>query len=83
MPAGQFLCNLQTRGALIAAFTSKIRWMTKSFFRHWLLVQYFFIAYLQIIVRCNTKGTVGAVCVLLRIWPLSNYQLLYEMAQNL
>jgi hypothetical protein len=46
--AGQFLCNLQTRGAFIAAFTSEKRWMTikKSLFRHWPLIVNFFVAHL-------------------------------------
>jgi hypothetical protein len=34
------------------------------------LIQLFLIAYLPILARCKIKGAVGAVCVLLRIWPL-------------
>jgi len=37
------------------------------------MIQHFFIAHLQILVQCKTKGTVGAVCGLLRIWPLGAY----------
>jgi len=33
----------------------------------------FFVAYFSILVRCKTKDAVGAVCALLRIWPLSAY----------
>jgi hypothetical protein len=33
----------------------------------------FFVAYFSILVRCKTKGAVGAVCASLRIWPLSAY----------
>jgi hypothetical protein len=44
-------------------------WQKKGLFRNWPLIQNFFIAYLSILVRCKTKGAVGAVCALLRIWP--------------
>ncbi len=73
MMVRQFLRDLQTRGAFIAAFTSGKRLMTikKSLFRHWPLIMNFFVAYFLILVRCKTKGAVGAVCALLRIWPLS------------
>ncbi len=66
------LRNLQMRGAFIAAFTSEKRWMTikKSLLRNWPLIANFFIAHLSILVRCKTKGAVGAVCTLLGIWPL-------------
>jgi len=67
MPVRQFLLNLQTLGAFIAAFTSEKRYLTikKSLFRHWPLMLNFSIAYR--ILRCKTKGAVRAVCVLLRI----------------
>jgi hypothetical protein len=73
MTVRQFLHNLQTRGAFIAAFTSEKRLMTikKSLFRHWALIMNYLIAYFSILVRCKTKGTVGAVCALLGICPLS------------
>ncbi len=32
-----------------------------------------FTIYFSILVRCKTIGAVGAVCALLRIWPLSAY----------
>jgi hypothetical protein len=68
----QFLRNLQTSGAFIAVFTSEKWLMTikKSLFRHWSLIMIFF-AYFSILVWCKTKGAVGAVCVLLLIWPLT------------
>jgi hypothetical protein len=31
----------------------------------------FFVAYFSILERCKTKGAVGEVCTLLRIWPFS------------
>jgi hypothetical protein len=73
MTVRQFLRNLQTCGAFIAAFTSEKRLITikKSFFRHLLLIMKFFVAYFSILVRCKTKGAVRVVCPLLRIWPLS------------
>jgi hypothetical protein len=73
MTVRQFLRNLQMRGAFIAALTSEKRLMTikKSLFRHWPLIMNFFIAYFSFLVRCKTKGAVGAVCALLRIWTLS------------
>ena len=72
MPVRQFLRYLQMRGAFIAAFTSGKRLMTikKSLFRHWPLIMNFFIAYFSILVRCKTKGAIGAVCALLRNWQL-------------
>jgi hypothetical protein len=61
-----------TRGVFTAAFTSEKRWMTikKSLFRIWPLILNFFIAHLSILVRCKTKGAVGALCALPHIWPL-------------
>ncbi len=60
-------------GAFIVAFISEKRWMTlkKSLFCNWPLIPNFFIEHLPILVQCKTKGTVGAVCASLRIWPLS------------
>ncbi len=43
----------------------------KSFFRHWQLILNFFTVHLPILVRCKTKGTVGALCALLHNWQLS------------
>jgi hypothetical protein len=41
----------------------------------------FFITHLPILVRCKTKGAVGAVCAILRSLQLRpNCQLLNEMA---
>jgi hypothetical protein len=76
MTVRQFLRNSQTRGAFIAASTSEKQLATnkKSLFRHWPLIMNFFVAYFSILVRCKTKGAVGAVCALLRIWPLSAYR---------
>jgi hypothetical protein len=73
MPVRQFLRILQTRGAFIAAFTSEKTTddNQKSLFRHWPLIMNFFEAHLSILVRCKTKGAVGVVCALLRIWLLS------------
>jgi hypothetical protein len=34
----------------------------------------FFVPNFSIIERCKTKGAVGEVCALLRIWPLSAHQ---------
>jgi hypothetical protein len=72
-PVRQFLRSLQTRGALVAAFTSEKQWMKikKNLFRHWPLIPIIFIAYLSILVQSKTKGAVGAVCALVHIWPLS------------
>ncbi len=72
MTVSQFLRSLQTRGAFKAAFTSEKQLMAikKSLFCHWPLIMNFFVAYFSILVGCKTKGTVGAVCALLRIWPL-------------
>ncbi len=59
------LHNIQMGGAFITAFTSEKQWMTitKSLFRDWQLIPNFFIAHLSILVRCKTKGAIGAVCV--------------------
>ncbi len=42
----------------------------KSLFRNWQLIPNFFIAYLPVLVRCKTKGEVGAVCFLVYNWQL-------------
>jgi hypothetical protein len=49
--------------AFIAAFTSKKRWMTiqKSLFRNWLLILNIFSVHFLVLLRCKTKGAVGAV----------------------
>jgi hypothetical protein len=47
MTVRQFLRNLQTHGAFIAAITSEKRLVTKnkkSLFRHWPLIMNFFVA---------------------------------------
>jgi hypothetical protein len=64
-----FLRNLQTRKAFIAAFTSEKRLITikKSLFHHWPLIMNFLVAYFLILVRCKTKGAVGAVCASIRV----------------
>jgi hypothetical protein len=55
----------------MAAFTSEKRLMTiKKRFRHWPYIMNFFVAYFSILVRCKTKGAVGAVCSLVQIWLL-------------
>ncbi len=70
------LRNLQTRAAFIAPFTSEEWLMTikKGSFRIWQLKPNFFIAHLQILAWCKTKGAVRAVCALLRIWLLSTWR---------
>jgi hypothetical protein len=72
MPLRQFLPNLQTGGAFIAAFTSEKQWMTikKGLLGHWPLIMNFFVAHFLILVRGKSKGAVGAVCPFLCIWPL-------------
>jgi hypothetical protein len=73
MPVRQFLRNLQTRGAFIAAFTSekKMDDNQKSLFRQWPLIMNFFVVHLSILVLCKTKGAVGFMCALLSIWLLN------------
>jgi hypothetical protein len=58
MPVRQFLRNLQTCRAFIAAFNSEKRWMKikKSLFRHWPQILNFFIAYFPILVRVKPKA---------------------------
>jgi hypothetical protein len=58
MTVRQFLRNLQTSGAFIAALTSKKWLMTikKSVFRHWALIMNFFVAYFCIGRRGIFKG---------------------------
>jgi hypothetical protein len=58
------LRNLQRCGAFIAAFTSEKHWMIIK--KSWQLIPYIFSIYLLILLLCKIKGTVGAVCALLR-----------------
>jgi hypothetical protein len=51
------------RGAFMWLLLYKLKTMDddkKSFFRNWQLIQNFFITHLPILVRCKTKGAVGA-----------------------
>jgi hypothetical protein len=76
MPVRQFLRNLQTRKAFITAFTSEKREMTikKSLFRHWPLLQNFFIVYFPSLYDVKPKAR-ASYCAF--------GQLLYKMARNL
>jgi hypothetical protein len=61
------------RGAFITAFTSEKRWITvkKSAFRKLAIDTEFLHLEFSILLRCKTKGAVGAVCALLCNWQLS------------
>ncbi len=87
MTVRQFLRNLQTRGAFIAAFTSEIDDNQKKFIPPLAIDNEFFhsVFFNPCTMYSKTKGAVGAVCALLRNLAIKclNGQLLYEMARNL
>jgi hypothetical protein len=68
MTVRQFLRNLQTRGAFIAAFTSEtINYNQKKFIPPLAIDNEFFCSIFFNPCTIKTKGAVGAVSALLRI----------------
>jgi hypothetical protein len=59
MPVRHSLRNLQSCAAFIAAFTTEEQ-LKKSLFRNWQLIPNIFSAHFPILVRCKTKGQLGA-----------------------
>jgi hypothetical protein len=70
--AGKIIIALQRCAAFISGFTSEKLKLTiqKKFISQFVINTVFFNAHMPILVRCKTKGAVGAMSTFLRNWQL-------------
>jgi hypothetical protein len=62
---------LRSASCFLKSIFTGTGYCSASLFRTWQLIPNFFIAHLPILVRCKTKGAVGAVCALPGNWKLN------------